>query len=85
MSNASSGIRYDFNLHVDAPGGGQSDWSFTLWEDGGVTDEVALSILQAFGNAPWPSGAGKQFSLIKTVVGQTAYTPDLTTTPPSFA
>lgn len=84
MSTVNSGTRYDYNFHVDLPEGGQSDWGYTLWADGGVTDEIALYLLQAVQNAPWPAGAEKQFSLVKSVVDQTTYIPDLTAIPPVF-
>lgn len=83
MSFSESRTEYQFVLNIDN-GTSINTGSFTLTSQCGFDDATSLAVLEALNGVSWPAGIKAPFTVTRLDVVDTTYTPDLTTTPPSF-
>lgn len=81
MSTSSSFTQYTYDL--DFPGGPMVG-QLILDSSQGVTDDVALAVLEALNAVPWVSGTAPQIALQKDVLTDVD-SQATATTPPTFA
>ncbi|MFG2722720.1 hypothetical protein ACGFW5_31140 [Streptomyces sp. NPDC048416] len=84
MSSVYESTEYQFTFTINSETG-ENDGGFTLTSAAGVTDEIALSIVQGFNAQPWPHGVINPMSVLKQDQENRVYSTNLNATPPSFS
>lgn len=79
MSSEGSNTSYSYQVIADGP----SNFSGTLWDSDGWTDDLVLQFFELLNNFPWPARTSFDSSG-KNVSDNTGYTVDYTTDPPTF-
>jgi hypothetical protein len=83
MSSTISQTRYVLNFSV-SKGDFTDTGSIALTSDTGVTDGVALSLVEAFNGLSWPSGTTAEIFVTRHAVTEVQSEGDLNATPPVF-
>lgn len=85
MSTTNTQTQYPFSLLFwNNSTGAQCGGSITLTSEVGIDDATALAFLAALRSVSVPTGITVTVDLTKETNIGTEYTPDLTSTPPSF-
>ncbi|MFJ2399865.1 hypothetical protein ACIOUE_01075 [Streptomyces xanthochromogenes] len=84
MSSVNTITEYQFSFTINSDSG-ENDGGFLLTSLAGVTDEIALGIVQSFNAQPWPHGVVNPMSVTKQDLENRVYSTNMNATPPDFS